>query len=101
MSGELPPREPRPVRLQRLGDMVEPRRAVVGWISVIFGAMAVFWFAPLFAPFGYLFALFALIRGQVLLALAGIGLSTFGLATSPLFLTLLAAIGIGWWLWPF
>lgn len=96
-----PHREQRPIRLQRLGEMVEPKRAVVGWISVICGGLAVFVFAPFFAPFGYLFALFALIRGQILLALAGIALSTFGLATSPLFLMMLAAAGIGWWLWPF
>lgn len=101
MTDRPPPPEPRPIRLQRLGGMVEPKRAVVGWISVICGGLAVFVFAPFFAPFGYLFALFALIRGQILLALAGIALSTFGLATSPLFLMMLAAAGIGWWLWPF
>ena len=101
MTERPPAPEPRPIRLQRLGGMVEPKRAVVGWISVICGGLAVFVFAPFFAPFGYLFALFALIRGQILLALAGIALSSFGLASSPLFLMMLAAAGIGWWLWPF
>ena len=101
MTERPPAPEPRPIRLQRLGGMAEPKRAVVGWISVICGGLAVFVFAPFFAPFGYLFALFALIRGQILLALAGIALSSFGLATSPLFLMMLAAAGIGWWLWPF
>lgn len=95
-----PPRPPRPVRLQRLGEIVEPRRAVVGWISVICGAFSVFWFAPLFAPFGYLFALFALIRGQVVLALAGTALSTFGLLTSPIFLAMVGLAGFVWWAWP-
>ena len=92
---------PRPMPLARLSEMVEPKRAVVGWLSVICGGLSVFVFAPFFAPFGYLFALFALIRGQWFLALAGIALSTFGLATSPLFLMMLAMAGIGWWLWPF
>jgi len=100
MTERPPAPEPRPIRLQRLGGMVEPKRAVVGWISVICGGLAVFVFAPFFAPFGYLFALFALIRGQILLALAGIALSTFGLATSPIFLTMVGLAGFVWWVWP-
>ena len=92
---------PQGFRLQQVGATVEPKRAVSGWLRVISGGLSIFVFAPFFAPFGYLFALFALIRGQILLALAGIALSSFGLASSPLFLMMLAAAGIGWWLWPF
>ncbi len=91
---------PRGFRPQRLGEIVEPKRAVSGWLSVISGGLSVFVFAPFFAPFGYLFALFALIRGQILLALAGIALSTFGLLTSPIFLAMAGLAGFVWWVWP-
>lgn len=91
---------PRGFRLQQAGTIVEPKRAVSGWLSVISGGLSIFVFAPFFAPFGYMFALFALIRGQVLLALAGIALSTFGLLTSPIFLAMAGLAGFVWWVWP-
>ena len=49
MTERPPGPEPQPIRLQRLGGMVEPKRAVVGWISVICGGLAIFVFAPFFA----------------------------------------------------
>lgn len=67
-------------------------KPVIGYLAVICGIMAIFFWGIVFVPMGLAFSVAALIAGQGLWGFSGLVLSVIGLLTSP---TLLALVGLG------
>ncbi len=67
-------------------------KPVIGYLAVICGVMAIFFWGIVFVPMGLAFSVAALIAGQGLWGFSGLVLSVIGLLTSP---TLLTLIGLG------